>query len=424
MKKIVLMVIFSLVSFLFIKTSTYAAVESICNYSYSNGSKSYRAIVKITDDGYVKDAKITGKDENSNMVPTNDEDILNWYYKKMTVDTSFWKAWDFKFSYTGKEKYLINKECLGYLIYVYTGIEYHILVFETKEDAEQVVDLFKEAFTSKKRVIEILPLEVIQKPITCNYYASDSKNYKATVVISPEGKINSSKVTSKDEGPNTTPSHKAKIENWDSQVAKVRQTGRVEDFDTKYFGKTEFLKTRKCPNYFIYAYDGYDYDFMLTSDPSYLVKQLDFTYGGNNSKKIVEALSLDKPTSSQTGETKTNNPGTSSNPVVSNSGNSNGTINQDVKDDCEGIFGKDSETKKLLQKVLNIFRILAPILTLIFSSMDFLKAVAAGAKDDLKAAGTKLLKRLIVVALLFFVPTIINILLDIMENSNGTCGIS
>lgn len=421
MKKIVLMVIFSLVSFLFIKTSTYAAVESICNYSYSNGSKSYRAIVKINNNGDVKDTKITDVDENSNIAPTNDEDILNWSSTKQTVDISFWKAQEFTFSYTGKEKYLINKECLGYLVYVYTGVEYHVFVYETKADAEQGVGLFNKVFTSKKRVIEILPLEVIQNPITCNYYPSDSKNYKAIVVISPEGKINSSKVTSKDEGPNTTPSHKAKIENWDSQVAKVRQTGRVEDFDTKYFGKTEFLKTRKCPNYFIYAYDGYDYDFMLTSDSSYLVKQLDFTYGSSNSKKIAEALLLDQSTSSQIGETRTNNPGTSSNPVVSNSGNLNGSINSNVTADCS-IF--DSDTIDMLQKILNIFRILAPILALVFSAMDFLKAVAAGAKDDLKNAGTRMMKRLIIVALLFFVPTLISLLLTLIGNSNGTCGIS
>lgn len=89
---------------------------------------------------------------------------------------------------------------------------------------------------------------------------------------------------------------------------------------------------------------------------------------------------------------------------------------------CEGIFS--AEVLDFIQDIFNIIKIIAPILVMVLSSLDFIKAIAMQDKDAHKKAFTNLIKRLILAASLFFLPIIINLLLDLVNNSWGTCEIS
>lgn len=61
---------------------------------------------------------------------------------------------------------------------------------------------------------------------------------------------------------------------------------------------------------------------------------------------------------------------------------------------------------------LNWIRMLIPILIILLSSMDFFKAVFSNEEDAMKKAYGKLLKRLLVAALIFLVPSILKWLIE------------
>lgn len=90
---------------------------------------------------------------------------------------------------------------------------------------------------------------------------------------------------------------------------------------------------------------------------------------------------------------------------------------------CLGFLG--SKTNHMapayyLDMILNIMRYAAIVLTIILSSIDFLKAVIAQDKDMLKKATSNSIKRLILAVLLFFLPTLIDFILSLLGGYN-TC---
>lgn len=90
-------------------------------------------------------------------------------------------------------------------------------------------------------------------------------------------------------------------------------------------------------------------------------------------------------------------------------------------DDCDGVF--DKEVIDFLQQIFNVFKFAAPILCLALSIVDFVKATASQDKDALKKAAQMTGKRIIYAIILFFIPTLINFLFDLL-GWYGTCGIS
>ena len=78
---------------------------------------------------------------------------------------------------------------------------------------------------------------------------------------------------------------------------------------------------------------------------------------------------------------------------------------------CNGIFTSDA--LDLISDVLNWIRILAPCLLLVLIGVDFGSAVLQQDNDILKKATGKIVKRCIATALLFLVPTIVRILLNL-----------
>lgn len=75
-----------------------------------------------------------------------------------------------------------------------------------------------------------------------------------------------------------------------------------------------------------------------------------------------------------------------------------------------------------LQEILNIMKYVAIVALLVLVTIDFVKAVASNDKDALKKAGTTAIKRFIYCVLLFFLPSIISLLMTLF-GAYGTCGI-
>lgn len=73
----------------------------------------------------------------------------------------------------------------------------------------------------------------------------------------------------------------------------------------------------------------------------------------------------------------------------------------------------ECSTAWLLQKVLNYIRIIAPTLVIVLSSIDFTKAVITSDEEDMKKVQKKLITRLVLCVVLFFIPSLIELLLNV-----------
>lgn len=84
----------------------------------------------------------------------------------------------------------------------------------------------------------------------------------------------------------------------------------------------------------------------------------------------------------------------------------------------EGSFGW------LLQKLLNYIKIAGPILVVLLSALDFIKAIASSEEDAFKKAQSRLVIRLVAALALFLVPTFVELLLGLINGINDpTCGL-
>lgn len=80
---------------------------------------------------------------------------------------------------------------------------------------------------------------------------------------------------------------------------------------------------------------------------------------------------------------------------------------------------------KWIANIVKWAKYIAPILVIIFGIMDFIKAIAAQSEDEMKKAQSRFIKRLIVAALVFIVPFLIEYVLTAFKivPDNPYCGI-
>ena len=115
--------------------------------------------------------------------------------------------------------------------------------------------------------------------------------------------------------------------------------------------------------------------------------------------------------------------------VISDSINSNSVVAviSSLKDnkECKGILGNPDNEDSVawfLVKILNYLRLLGPLMVLVLSSLDFAKAILTSDDESLKKAQSSLMTRLILAALLFVLPTLIEVILDIFGfTSSDVC---
>ena len=97
---------------------------------------------------------------------------------------------------------------------------------------------------------------------------------------------------------------------------------------------------------------------------------------------------------------------------------------------CEKVFGAYSNGKftnqkslgYFLQTAFNIIKYIVPIILIVLTMVDFLKAVSSGDKDIVKVATNKLVKRAIIALVIFLIPSLLQLVLGLVT-SYGTCGI-
>ncbi len=96
-----------------------------------------------------------------------------------------------------------------------------------------------------------------------------------------------------------------------------------------------------------------------------------------------------------------------------------------LEDNCDTLLGDpevDGTVANFLQQIFTIMGYLAPLLCVVLSTVDFVKATASQDKDALLKAAKTTGKRVILALLLFFLPTLINFIFPLL-GWYGTCGI-
>ena len=81
-----------------------------------------------------------------------------------------------------------------------------------------------------------------------------------------------------------------------------------------------------------------------------------------------------------------------------------------------------TETKEIwvfLGNILNVVKIVIPILILAFGCIDFGKAVVASKDDEIKKALKSLMFRILAGAVIFFIPVIIKFALSLVDSFSG-----
>lgn len=87
----------------------------------------------------------------------------------------------------------------------------------------------------------------------------------------------------------------------------------------------------------------------------------------------------------------------------------------DTNDGCGGLV----PIVKLIYEAIKILMILIPIGLIVFGLIDLGKAVIAGKEDEMKKAQGTLIKRVLYAALVFFIPFIVGLVMDLVAKSGG-----
>lgn len=77
--------------------------------------------------------------------------------------------------------------------------------------------------------------------------------------------------------------------------------------------------------------------------------------------------------------------------------------------------------KQDFQNVFNFLKVLIPLLIIGLSSYDFIKAVTSKEAKDIKKAFSILLKRFLYAVIFFFLPVLLNFLLDLVGTNSQVC---
>lgn len=88
-----------------------------------------------------------------------------------------------------------------------------------------------------------------------------------------------------------------------------------------------------------------------------------------------------------------------------------------------GDVGCKDSVAWLLQKIFNYVKIIGPILVVVLSSFDFITVIVKSDDEAMGKATKKLTTRLILAALLFFIPTLVQVLLDLFGLTSNLGGI-
>lgn len=144
------------------------------------------------------------------------------------------------------------------------------------------------------------------------------------------------------------------------------------------------------------------------------LKGKEFVVEVTNTAKILEDERILRDKKDSTDNSDKNN-SNSSNSTNSNSDNST----------CEGILGDPTNKDEIawyLSKTLKFVQFCGPLLVIVMTLLELIKAVTSSDKDALSKMLKKTIQRVIYAVLLFVFPSILDWLLKLI-NIYGTCGI-
>ena len=93
------------------------------------------------------------------------------------------------------------------------------------------------------------------------------------------------------------------------------------------------------------------------------------------------------------------------------------------KDSLLGDVSNEDSVAWLLQKLFNYIKVLGPSLTIILSSIDYIKAIVLSDEKQVRKVNSNFVKRMIAAVLLFFIPTLVEVIFNILGITTD-CGIS
>lgn len=131
------------------KINVMAADSVECKYIGKIKSKSYKAVVTISNDGKKAKARMTTRKQTSDANPIQDENIQNWnspIFKKKNL------------GYEGKSVFQTTKSCPDSFIYVYTGYSYVALVSDSA-NASKIKTIIEGIYSSEDKIITSLDTE-------------------------------------------------------------------------------------------------------------------------------------------------------------------------------------------------------------------------------------------------------------------------
>ena len=95
-------------------------------------------------------------------------------------------------------------------------------------------------------------------------------------------------------------------------------------------------------------------------------------------------------------------------------------------DPGDGVYGCaviPDEIREWINSTLNLVKYIALVLVIVLGILDFIKAAASGEADQMKKSGSSFLKRIIAVVILFLLPLIVELVLNLIEiyGADSTC---
>ena len=151
-----------------------------------------------------------------------------------------------------------------------------------------------------------------------------------------------------------------------------------------------------------------------------------FDYNEEQSDKVTVACRVTENTGTNFSKGLTSTRRTVNNSTVKYNGEENINVGDfSNSDGCEGFLGSVSKTGTpafYLHYIISVLRYVAIILLLVFTVMDFGKAVVSQDKDALKKEAIRAAKRLVYTILIYFIPAVLDFLLKLI-GAYSTCGI-
>ena len=71
----------------------------------------------------------------------------------------------------------------------------------------------------------------------------------------------------------------------------------------------------------------------------------------------------------------------------------------------------------LIKGIFNVIKIIVPIILIVMGAIDLTKAVMASDDKEIKAATSKLIKRTIAAVAVFFIVTLVDVVMQLVSNS-------